>query len=286
LRLGRRRRILRELAKDLNLRRLDGWTMPESGDRSPEVKLILTEEGRLASLEGGRVIDATPSAGVAPSIAMNYLIENLKPIKLGELRSRYFPHVSLVSNGVASQPRIELYLHQTPKIKLILVSRNFVVEDNEACYEIARTLYRFLVERGALSYYLLSGMRLTGERGVYIASSDPNDAEIFLKSGAKLLRRLDEIPADKLSAYLMHFYSRMTGKAWLLIAEVMPYFPDPAAARDLLRVLSRALEFEIDLEKLEEEIEKQEALMDEFRKDYERMLQERIRGDRRPLYIG
>lgn len=78
----------------------------------------------------------------------------------------------------------------------------------------------------------------------------------------------------------------MTGKAWLLIAEVMPYFPDPAAARDLLRVLSRALEFEIDLEKLEEEIEKQEALMDEFRKDYERMLQERIRGDRRPLYIG
>ncbi len=259
--------------------------MPYS-DRSEYVKLILTEAGRSADLSGGKVIDATPTAGVAPSIAVNYMIEKFKPVKLAEVRSKHFPHVSLVSNGIASQPRIELYLHRAENAKLILISRNFALDDSEAGYEIARELHRFLAERGALNYYLLSGMRLTGERGVYVASSDPNDAEIFLRSGAKPLRRLDEIPADKLSTYLMYFYSRGGGRTWLLIAEVMPYFPDPEAARDLLKVLSKALGFEIDLAKLEEEIEKQRAMIEEFRQDYERMVQERIKGDRRPLYIG
>lgn len=255
-------------------------------DKSEYARLVLAEAGRSADLSGGKVIDATPTAGVAPSIAVNYMIERLKPVKLAEVRSKHFPHVSLVSNGIASQPRIEVYLHHAENAKLVLISRNFALDDSKAGYEIARELYGFLAGRGALSYYLLSGMRLTGERGVYIASSDPNDAEIFLRSGAKPLRRLDEIPADKLSTYLMYFYSRGGGRAWLLVAEVMPYFPDPEAARDLLKVLSKALGFEIDLARLEEEIEKQRAVIEEFRQDYERMVQERIKGGRRPLYIG
>ncbi len=253
----------------------------------PEIaKIILTDFGKSADLSDAHVIDATPSAGIAPSIAVSYLIERFKPAKIAEIRSQHFPHVSLVSNGIASCPKIELYMHEDEQAKLILISRNFTIDDSETGYLIADMLHSFLAGRKALNYYLLTGARLTGERGVYIASANLDDAKLFLKSGAKLLRSLEEIPADKLSTYLMHLYSRRTGRAWLLVAEVMPYFPDPAAAKDLLEILSRALRFEVDLKKLEEEIEKQRALVNEFRRDYERMVQERIKGDRKPLYIG
>jgi len=249
-------------------------------------QLILTELGRSADLNNAHVIDAAPSAGIAPSIAISYLIERLKPIKIAEVRSQYFPHVSLVNNGVASYPKIELYLHEDKEVKLVFISRNFTIDDSEASYIIADMLHKFLAERNASNYYLLTGVRLSGARGVYVASADPNDSGLFLRSGAKPLRNLDEIPADKLSSYLMYLYLRMAGKVWLLAAEVMPYFPDPAAARDLLEVLSRALRFEVDLAKLDEEIRKQRELVNEFRRDYEKMLKEKVKGDREPLYIG
>ncbi|MCD6236240.1 MAG: proteasome assembly chaperone family protein [Thaumarchaeota archaeon] len=251
-----------------------------------EVKIDLTDAGKKADLKGAFVIDASPSAGVAPTIAVNYLIEDLKPVKIAEVRSPHFPHISLVSSGIASPPKIELYLHDTGEVKLVLISRNFLVESVEGSYAIADQLHRFLVDRGAVNYYLLTGLKITGERGVYVASSNPDNVRKFIESGARLLRQIESIPADKLSSYLLFFYSQRKGSAWLLITEVVPYFPDPVAAKELLEVLSKALGFKVDFGKLEEEIEKQREMLKEFQEDYEKMLQEKMRSDREPLYIG
>lgn len=248
--------------------------------------MILVELDRDVDLTGAHVIDATPSAGIAPSIAVSYMIEGLKPVKIAEVKSRYFLHVSLVSNGIASQPKIELYKYENNEVKLVLISRNFAMEDGESSYLIAEKIYRFLVERNARNYYLLTGIRLTGSRGVYVASAEPDGIRKFIRAGAKILRSLDEVPADKLSSHLMRFYLKGTGKVWLLAAEVMPYFPDPAAAKDLIELLSKVLKFEINLEKLEEEIRRQKEIIEEFRRDYERMLQDRVKGEREPHYIG
>ncbi len=254
--------------------------------RTREDGIILIELDKSADLNGAHVIDAAPSAGIAPSIAVNYMVERLRPVKIAEVRSHYFPHVSLVNNGIASQPKIELYKYENYGAKLVLISRNFVMEDGEVSYLIAEKIYSFLMKKNAKDYYLLTGVRLTGSRGVYIASTDPEGVRAFTKAGAKLLRSLDEVPADKLSSHLMHLYLKGTGRVWLLAAEVMPYFPDPAAAKDLLELLSRVLKFEIDLGKLEEEIRRQKEIIEEFRRDYEKMLQDRVRGEKEPHYIG
>lgn len=255
-------------------------------NRSGEVKIILTEAGRSADLSGAHVIDASPSAGAAPTIAVNYLVESLKPVKIAEVRSLHFPHVSLVSEGVAAQPKIELYMHEDSKVKLLLIMRNFMIDSNEGGYLIADKLHQFLIEKGALNYYLLAGLRITGERGVYVASADPNDAKVFIESGARVIKNLENLPADRLSSYLLFFYIKRTKKAWLLVTEVVPYFPDPVAARDLLQVLSKALGFTVNLEKLEQEIEKQKAILEEFQKDYEKMLHEKRKRGKEPFYIG
>jgi len=248
-----------------------------------DVKIVLTEAGERADLRGAHVIEASPSLGAAGLIAINYLVETLKPVKIAEVKSLHFPHVSIVDEGLASHPSINLYLHRDGDLKLVFISRNFPIESEEGGYLIARKLYRFLVERGAVNYYLLSSSRITGERAVFVASSNPDDMRGFLDSGARMLSNLDNIPADKLSSYLLMLYMRDTGH----VSEVVTYFPDPISARMLITVLAKGLGFKVDLERLDEEIEKHRKILEEVQKGYERMLQRQMeRPSREPFYIG
>ncbi len=254
--------------------------------RLQDVEIVLTRDGENVDLKGAYVLEASPGPGAAGSIALNYLVETLKPLKLGEVRSPHFPHISLVSGGLAKPPRIELYFYENSGLKLILISRNFPVDTVEGSYLIARRLYSFLKERGAVNYCLLSSSRITGESAVYVASTSPENARIFLNSGARISPNLEMLPIDKLSSYMLMLYSR-EGKACLLISEVLSYFPDPMAAKRLLQVLSKALGFEISLERLEKEIEKQKSILEEIQKGYGQLFQPKEKKPtREPFYIG
>jgi len=252
-----------------------------------DVKIILTEAGENADLRGAHVIEASPSLGAAGLIAINYIVETLKPVKIAEIKSLHFPHVSIVEEGLATHPSISLYLHRDGNLKLVFISRNFPIENEESGYLIASKLHKFLVERGAVNYYLLSSSRITGERAVFVASSNPDDMRGFLNSGARILSNLDNIPADKLSSYLLMLYMRDTGHACILVSEVVTYFPDPISAKMLITVLAKGLGFKVDLEQLDEEIEKHRKILEEVQKGYEQMLQkQRGRPAREPFYIG
>lgn len=251
------------------------------------VEIVLTEAGENADLRGAHVIEASPSLGAAGLIAINYLVETLNPIKIAKVKSLHFPHVSIVDEGLASHPSINLYLHRDGDLKLVFISRNFPIESEEGGYLIASELHRFLVERGAVNYYLLSSSRITGERAVFVASLNPDDARCFLNSGARMLSNLDNIPADKLSSYLLMLYMKDPGHACILISEVVTYFPDPISAKMLITVLAKGLGFRVNLEQLDEEIEKHRKILEEVQKGYEQMLQrQREKPTREPFYIG
>lgn len=254
--------------------------------RLRDVEIVLTKDEENVDIEGAYVIEASPGPGAAGSIAVNYLVETLKPLKLGEVRSPHFPHISLVSEGLAKLPKIELYFYENSGLKLILISRNFPIDTVEGSYLIARKLYSFLKERGAVNYCLLSSSRITGESVVYVASANPENARIFLNSGARISPNLEMLPIDKLSSYMLMLYSR-EGEAYLLISEVLSYLPDPMAAKRLLQVISKALGFEISLERLEKEIEKQKTILEELQRGYGQLFQpEEEKPTREPLYIG
>lgn len=257
-------------------------------NRLPDVKIVLTEEGEEADLRGAHVIESSPSPGAAGFIAINYLVESLKPVKLGEVKSPHFPQISLVNEqGIASPPRMEMYLHEDGGTKLLLILRNFPIESSEGSYVVARELYRFLKERGVASYYLLSGSRILGEPAVYVASTSMDRVKPLLDSGAKPTPNLDNLPVDRLSSYMLMFFSREGGAAYLLIAEVVSYFPDPLAAKKLLQVLSRALKFSVDMEKLDIEIEKQKRMLEEFQRGLGHLLPgKEEHPTKEPFYIG
>lgn len=254
-----------------------------------DVKIILNEEGEKADLTGSTLIESSPSPGAAGLIALTHLIEFLQPIKIGEVKSPHFPQISIVNDsGLANQPKIELYFYDKD-VKLLLMLRNFPIESSEGSYLVARKLYEFFKSKGVKAYYLLASSRIYGESNVYVASTSINNAKSLIEAGAKLSPNLDALPLDRFGAYMLSFFARNYDLAFILISEVYSYLPDPAAAKRLLEVLSKALKFRIDMEKLDREIEKQKRLIEEFQRGFGQILPEREEQpsrEREPYYIG
>lgn len=252
-----------------------------------DIKIILTKEGEEADLSGSSLIESSPSPGAAGFIALTHLIEFLRPVKICEVRSPHFPQVSLVNDeGLASQPKIEIYFFDKD-IKLLIMLRNFPIESSEGSYLVARKLYEFFKERGVRAYYLLSSSRILGESNVYVASTSIDNAKKLIEAGAKLSPNLDTLPVDRFGAYMLSFFARNGDLAFLLISEVYSYLPDPASAKRLLEVLSKALKLKIDMEKLDVEIQKQRKLIEEFQRGFGEILPEKEeQPSREPYYIG
>ncbi|MCS7126355.1 MAG: PAC2 family protein [Aigarchaeota archaeon] len=250
-------------------------------------KIILTKEGEEADLRNSYLIESSPSPGAAGFIALTYFIDLLKPVKIGEVRSPHFPQVSIVDeNGIASMPKIELYFYNR-EVKLILMVRNFPIESSEGGYIIARRLYELFKSRGVKAYYALASSRVLGEQSVYVASTSITHSKNLLDAGAKLSPNLDTLPIDRFTSYMLSFFARNDSQAFLLISEVYSYLPDPAAAKRLLEILSKALKFNVDMEKLDREIEKQRRMIEEFQRGFGRIIPEKEEEpSREPFYIG
>ncbi|MEN2974125.1 MAG: PAC2 family protein [Candidatus Caldarchaeales archaeon] len=250
-------------------------------------KIFLTREGEKADLRNSYLIESSPSPGAAGFIALMHLIDLLKPVKIGEVRSPHFPQISIVDeNGVATLPKIELYFFNG-EVKLLFMVRNFPIESSEGCYHVSRKLYDFFKSRGVKAYYALASSRILGEPIVYVASTSIAHAKNLLDAGAKLSPNLDTLPIDKFTAQMLSFFTRSDENAFLLISEVYSYLPDPAAAKRLLEVLSRALKFNVDMEKLDREIEKQRKMIEEFQRGFSRIIPEKEEEpSKEPFYIG
>lgn len=265
------------------VRQINRWKFTQLED----AKIILNEEGEKADLRGASLIESSPSPGAAGYIALTHLIEFLRPVKIAEIKSPHFPQVSIVNDeGLAGQPKIELYFYDKD-VKLVIMLRNFPIESSEGSYIVARKLYEFFRVKGIKSYYLLSSSRIFGESNVYVASTSMDNAKSLLEAGARLSPNLDTLPIDRFGAYMLSFFARNGGQTFLLISEVYSYLPDPSAAKRLLEVLSKALKFKIDMEKLDIEIQKQKKLIEEFQKGFGQMLPEKgEQPSKEPYYIG
>ncbi|MEM4189299.1 MAG: PAC2 family protein, partial [Candidatus Caldarchaeum sp.] len=95
-------------------------------------------------LEGAVFIEGSPTAGAAGILAANYLKDVLNGVLVGEVVSPHFPQISIIDEeGIASRPKLELYLVNAKGVKLLVAGRAFPVEGTEGSYEVASKLYEF-----------------------------------------------------------------------------------------------------------------------------------------------
>jgi proteasome assembly chaperone (PAC2) family protein len=241
------------------------------------------------SLEGAVFIEGTPTAGAAGMLAVNYLRAAYDAKQVGEVVSPYFPQISLIDEeGIASLPKMELYLAKNKDVKMLLLSRGFPVESNEGSYEVAKKLYEVLSEKGVKEYIVLASGRISGNGGVFVSATNLDDTKKLLDAGAKRSPSLENLPVDRTTAFLMLFFARDHKRVTLLISDTISYMPDHMAAKKLLEVVSRYLGIELDFTILDKEIERQNRLMQEI--EQLGLMGKQLAGEEKPskepFYIG
>ncbi|MEM0440559.1 MAG: PAC2 family protein [Candidatus Caldarchaeum sp.] len=216
-------------------------------------------------LDGAIFIEGSPTAGAAGILAVNYLREVFDAVLVGEIVSPHFPQISIINDdGIASRPKLELYLVKVRDVKLLLLSRAFPVEGNEGSYEVASKIYQFLVQHKVKEYIILASGRISGEGSVFVSTTNLDQSKSLLDAGAKRSPSLENLPVDRTSGFLMLFFARDKRKVSMLFSDTSSYMPDHLAAKKLLEVVSRYLNVEIDFTAIDREIDKQARMIQEM----------------------
>lgn len=227
-----------------------------------ETKITLHDN---PDIEGAIFIEGSPTAGAAGILAVNYLREVFDAALVGEILSPHFPQVSIINDeGIASRPKLELYLVKVKGLKMLLLSRAFPVEGNEGSYEVASKIYQFLSGNKINEYIVLASGRITGEGSVFVSTTNLDQSKNLLDAGAKRSPSLETLPVDRTSGFLMLFFARDKKKVSMLFSDTSSYMPDHLAAKKLLEVVSRYLGVEIDFTAIDREIERQSRVSQEI----------------------
>jgi len=243
-------------------------------------------------LSGALIYEAAPTSGAVGLIAISFLIDTLKAKKIGGIYSPFLPHVSLVDDhGVASTPAGELYLYENKgqQNKILFLVRNFPVEEKEGGYIMAKVIYDFCDGHGVSKYGFLGGVKITEKDDVHAASNQPNLLDNLLKLGATPIKDLEELPLDRLSGFLLKMFSQHGKEAFILLSESSSYLPDPLAAKQLLRVVAKIIGIELDLSRMDEEIDKYKRMREELERTFISRLmppKKREKPRKEPSYIG
>ena len=236
-------------------------------------------------LRGGVVIDVAPAPGVVGLVMAGYLIESTDSEKIAELYSPHFPQISVVNNdGVASLPHVELYRIRQQDFDILLITRNFFVETSEAGDETSKLIYDYLSSINAGGLMLITSGRITGTGEIYVSSSSLELSRQLLQLGARPAPSIESIPLDKLASFLLLRYQLDRRPTHVIITDTSSYAPDLQAAKKTLTLLSRYLGIEVDMAKLDREIERQKSLLEELERSMAEEGREREAG--KPSYIG
>jgi uncharacterized protein len=212
------------------------------------------------------MIEGLPGIGQVGKLVAEYMIHMLKPEKIGEITSIYFPpQVILEENGIARLVRNELYLYEGGCRDLIFLIGDHQGTSNEGHYILADQYCGIAESLGVKRIYTLGGFgvgHLVNEPRVLGAINRVELREEIEAAGVVLQR--DE-PGGGIvgAAGLMLGLSAQRGiDAVCLMGETSGYLVDPMAASNVLAVLSKLIGVPVDSTKLNDRAAEMEKVIE------------------------
>ncbi|MDI6903626.1 MAG: PAC2 family protein [Methanocellales archaeon] len=215
-------------------------------------------------------------------IAIDHLINELRPKLFAELHSNRFPAVYhgpswlgspgspgvRVIDGVAVLPRVEFYLHRAPEL---VITRGYQASASTGQYEVAIKVLDLYEELGVRRMFVLAAH--PGGRGsVFCAATDPGMVE---EMGGHGIGRREPGGFYGFSALVLGMGKLRNIRGLCLFGGVEPILerpesPDPHAAKVVLDRLNDLLKIDVDTSELERYGERFEELRREVREEVER----------------
>jgi len=238
-------------------------------------KTIIIEKEKV-ELKNPVLVEGLPGLGTVGKIVTEYLIKETKAERFAELYSPHFSYYVLVDRrGNVRLLRNEFYLwrNTSGENDLVILTGDSQAQTIEGQYEVADSILEFAKAKGVRLVVTVGGYRdkVEGEPKVIAASTSPEVLRKAIKAGA--VNSPDGSPVVGTAGLLLGL-ARLKGMdALCLLGETLGYMPDPKAAKSVLKVLMKLLNFTIDLTGIEEEISRSEETIERIR---EMELQKRL----------
>jgi len=232
------------------------------------MKRTVIKERFPVELKNPVLIEGLPGLGMVGRIATKYLIKQLKAKPSAHLYSPHFPYYVLVnSKGNVRLLRGVFYYWKNPRETndLIFFTGDSQAQTIEGQYEIASCIINFAEKKSVKLAVTLGGYRkeTEGVPKVVAVSTSQELLEKALKAGA--IKSPSGSPIVGIAGLLVGMARFKNIDALCLLGETRGYLPDPKAAKSVLNVLCKVLELNVDLSRLDLEIEKAERLLEKMR---------------------
>lgn len=236
------------------------------------------------------LIEGLPGVGHVGKLVAEHLIEELKAEKVIEVYSPHLPpQVIVLDDGTVKQVRNEIYAYRGKDRDLLILVGDYQSATNEGHYELTGAFLDLCEEFGVGRIYTLGGygtgqfvekpqvlgaansLELVEEMkgyGVVFHENEPGGGIVGVSGLLLGLGRLRDIDAV------------------CLMGTTSGYLVDPKSAQEVLRILSTALDIEVDMQALEERAKEMERIVGKLREMEKAHMPYDTSGEEDLRYIG
>jgi uncharacterized protein (TIGR00162 family) len=215
------------------------------------------------------LIEGLPGQGMVGKIAVEYLAKRLEARKIAELYSPHFAYYVLVNKaGAVRLLRSEFYYWKNEHggNDLILLTGDTQPQTIEGQYEVADAILGFAEQNNVKMILTIGGYRTEVKAEPQVFMSATSQEPLSKASEIGIKNSPPGSPIVGTAGLLIGLAKLRNLEAACLLAETPGYLPDPKAAKSVVKVISRMLDFNVDLSGLNNEITKSEQIEERVRK--------------------
>lgn len=211
------------------------------------------------------LIEGLPGAGFIANIAALHLITELKAKKFAEIRSPAFQDIAIsVEGGNISYPVNELYYHRSiAKNDFIILYGNTQALTAYGQYGLYGKILDLAQDLGCSLVACMGGLsrgKIARSPRVYFTATDRETLNRVSKFNMKILQ--GHVTG---AAGLLLGLAKLKGiPGFCLLAETLGVYPDAAAAKAVLEVLCKVLDFEVNLSRLDKAVNGTKEILKSF----------------------
>ena len=220
----------------------------------------IMQSGKLPKLHNTILIEGLPGIGNVGKVAVDFLIDELKAKKIYEVMSYTFPHSVFVNeDNLVELPIVEVFYRQIGKRDLLFLGGAVQPIDEISSYEFTDKILDLAQKFDTKEIITLGGIGL---------ADIPKKPKVYCTANSKKIidRYKSELVSNSLygivgpivgvSGLLLGLSSKRNIEAISFLAETYghPMYLGIKGAKEILKVLNKKLELNIDVNKLDREI--------------------------------
>ena len=260
----------------------------------------ITQFGKKPKLKNTILIEGLPGIGNVGKVAVDFLVDELKAVKLYELFSYTFPHSVFVNEeNLIELPTIEIYYKKMKGNDLLFLVGDVQPIDEVSCYEFSDEIIKILKNLNGKEIITLGGigMQTVPKKSKVFCTGNTKKIINKYKKGTSLDNNIHGIvgPIVGVSGLLLGLAGKEKIDAISFLAETYghPMYLGVKGAKEILKILNKKLKLDVKLKDLNKEIKelenemirKTEELSDVSKKTAIKKLKGKI-GEDEVSYIG